>query len=32
MQEPDVLVKKFLGRPMSPDAFYADLGIKGDVK
>jgi len=32
MQEPDVLVKKFLGRPMSPEAFYADLGIKGDGK
>ena len=28
--EPDVLVQKFLGRPMSPDACYADLGIKGD--
>ena len=32
MQEPDVLVRKFLGRPMSPEAFYADLGIKGDAK
>ena len=32
MQEPDALVKKFLGRPMSPEAFYADLGIKGDGK
>ena len=27
-EEPDVLVKRFLGRPMSPDAYYADLGIK----
>lgn len=26
--EPDVLVKRFLGRPMKPDAFYADLGMK----
>ena len=32
MQEPDVLVKKFLGRPMSPEAYYADLGIKGEAK
>jgi len=32
MEEPDVLVKKVLGRPMSPEAFYADLGIKGDAK
>jgi thimet oligopeptidase len=32
MQEPDVLVRKFLGRPMSPEAFYADLGIKGEAK
>ncbi|MBW8756238.1 MAG: Zn-dependent oligopeptidase [Burkholderiales bacterium] len=32
LQEPDVLVKKFLGRPMSPEAFYADLGIKGEAK
>ncbi|MFL6677052.1 MAG: M3 family metallopeptidase [Burkholderiaceae bacterium] len=32
MQEPDVLVRKFLGRPMSPEAFYADLGIQGDAK
>ncbi len=30
--EPDVLVTKFLGRPMAPDAFYADLGIKVDGK
>jgi len=28
--EPDVLVKNFLGRPMKPDAYYADLGIKVD--
>jgi len=27
-EEPDVLVKRFLGRPMSPNAYYADLGIK----
>jgi thimet oligopeptidase len=27
--EPDVLVKNFLGRAMKPDAFYADLGMKG---
>jgi thimet oligopeptidase len=27
MIEPDLLVKKFLGRPMKPDAFYADLGL-----
>ena len=32
MQEPDTLVQKFLGRPMSPDAFYADLGIQADGK
>ena len=32
MLEPDVLVKSFLGRPMSPDAYYADLGIKVDAK
>ncbi len=25
--EPDVLVRKFLGRPMKPDAFYRDLGL-----
>ncbi len=25
--EPDVLVKRFLGRPMSPNAFYAEFGI-----
>lgn len=25
--EPDVLVRNFLGRPMSPDAFYAEFGI-----
>jgi thimet oligopeptidase len=25
--EPDALVRKFLGRPMKPDAFYADLGL-----
>jgi thimet oligopeptidase len=25
--EPDVLVQNFLGRPMSPDAFYKDIGI-----
>ena len=30
--EPDVLVKKFLGRPMKPDAYYADLGIQVDGK
>ena len=30
--EPDVLVKNFLGRPMKPDAYYADLGIKVDSK
>ncbi len=28
--EPDVLVRRFLGRPMKPDAFYADLGMKVD--
>jgi hypothetical protein len=28
--EPDVLVRRFLGRPMSPAAFYADLGMKVD--
>jgi Zn-dependent oligopeptidase len=28
--EPDVLVQRFLGRPMKPDAFYADLGMKVD--
>jgi thimet oligopeptidase len=28
--EPDVLVKRFLGRPMKPDAYYADLGMKVD--
>jgi hypothetical protein len=32
MLEPDVLVKNFLGRPMSPQAYYADLGIKVDDK
>lgn len=26
--EPDVLVQNFLGRPMNPDAFYEDLGIR----
>jgi len=26
--EPDVLVKRFLGRPMKPDAFYEDLGMR----
>ncbi len=26
--EPDVLVQRFLGRPMKPDAFYEDLGMK----
>ena len=31
MLEPDVLVTKFLGRPMKPDAFYADLGMKVDA-
>ena len=30
--EPDVLVQKFLGRPMTPDAYYADLGITVDGK
>jgi hypothetical protein len=25
--EPDGLVNTFLGRPMNPDAFYADLGL-----
>ena len=30
--EPDVLVQRFLGRPMKPDAFYADLGMKVDDK
>ena len=30
MFEPDVLVRKFLGRPMKPDAYYADLGIQVD--
>ena len=30
--EPDVLVQRFLGRPMSPNAYYADLGIKVDGK
>ena len=30
--EPDVLVQKFLARPMSPDAYYADLGIKVDAR
>jgi len=30
--EPDALVQKFLGRPMKPDAFYADLGLKVDTK
>ncbi|MEO5686502.1 MAG: M3 family metallopeptidase [Burkholderiaceae bacterium] len=30
--EPDVLVRKFLGRPMKPDAYYADLGMKIDGK
>jgi len=29
--EPDVLVQRFLGRPMKPDAFYADLGMKVDA-
>ena len=32
MLEPDVLVKNFLGRPMKPDAYYADLGIKVDAR
>ena len=32
MLEPDVLVTNFLGRPMSPDAYYADLGIKVDAR
>ena len=32
MQEPDALVQKFLGRPMSPAAFYADLGIQGEAR
>jgi len=27
-EEPDVLVKNFLGRPVSYDAFYKELGIK----
>jgi hypothetical protein len=31
MFEPDVLVRRFLGRPMQPDAYYADLGIKVDA-
>lgn len=26
--EPDVLVRNFLGRPMNPDAFYAEFGIR----
>jgi thimet oligopeptidase len=26
--EPDVLVQNFLGRPVNPDAFYEDLGIR----
>ncbi len=26
--EPDVEVRRFLGRPMSPDAFFAELGIR----
>jgi thimet oligopeptidase len=26
--EPDVLVRRFLGRAMKPDAYYADLGMK----
>jgi len=30
--EPDVLVQRFLGRPMKPDAFYEDLGMKVDAK
>ena len=30
--EPDVLVQRFLGRAMKPDAFYADLGMKVDGK
>jgi len=30
--EPDVLVQRFLGRPMKPDAFYADLGMRVDAK
>ena len=30
--EPDVLVTRFLGRPMKPDAFYEDLGMKVDAK
>jgi thimet oligopeptidase len=30
--EPDVLVKRFLGRPMKPDAFYADLGMDVGAK
>ena len=30
--EPDVLVRNFLGRPMKPDAYYADLGIAVDGK
>lgn len=30
--EPDVLVKNFLGRPMSPQAYYADLGIKVETR
>ncbi|HEY4439666.1 MAG TPA: M3 family metallopeptidase [Candidatus Elarobacter sp.] len=28
LEEPDVEVSRFLGRPMSPDAFYRELGIK----
>ena len=30
--EPDVLVRRFLGRAMKPDAFYEDLGMKPGAK
>lgn len=27
-EEPDVLVQRFIGRPVNPDAFYKDLGLQ----
>jgi len=27
-EEPDVLVERFIGRPLSYDAFYRDIGIR----
>lgn len=29
--EPEDMLKNFLGRPLKPDVFYRDLGIRGRV-